>query len=46
MTIAIITKVTTKLAMCLYMQKIVLPATMTEYKLEVAHSTASVFTII
>ena len=37
-TIAAIIKVTTKVAIRLYVNKMVLTATMAEYKLEVAHS--------
>ena len=38
MTIAAIMKITTKVAIRLYVNKMVLTATMAEYKLEVAHS--------
>ena len=45
-TIAFIVKVTTNMAMCLYMHKMVLPATIAEYKLEVTHSILNVIIII
>ena len=38
MTTAAILKVTTKMAICLYVNRMVLTATMAEYKLGVAHS--------
>ena len=38
MALAAIIKVTTKVALCLYVNKIVLTATMAEHKLEVAKS--------
>ena len=42
MTIAIIMKLTTKVAICLYMNKMVLTAIIAEYKLEVAYSALSI----
>ena len=45
MTIAAIINVTFKEAICLYVNKMVLTATMAEYKLKVAHSALHVFTI-
>ena len=45
MTIAAIMKVTTKVAICLYANKIVLTATMAEHKLEVAHSVSLVIMV-
>ena len=45
MTIAAIMKVTTKVAICLYVNKMVLTATMAEYKLEVAHSAPNIIMV-
>ena len=45
-TVAASTKTTTKIAMCLYTHKMVLPDTMAKYKLSAAHSTSSIVTII
>ena len=45
MTVAAIIKVTTKVAIYLYGNKMVLTATMSEYKLEVAHSAPHIFMV-
>ena len=44
-TIAAVMKVTTKVAICLYINKMVLTAKMTEYKLEVTHSALNTITL-
>ena len=44
-TVGAIMKVTTKVAMCSYVNKIMLTAILAEYKLEVAHSTLNVITV-
>ena len=43
--IAVILKVTTKVAICLYINKMVLTTTIAEYKLEVAYSAPFFFTV-
>ena len=45
MTIAVIVKVTTKVAICLYVNKMVLTATMAVDKLEVSHRTLNIFMV-
>ena len=45
MTVAAIMKVYTKVAIYLYVNKMVLTATMAEYKLEVAHSALNIVTV-
>ena len=44
-TVAAIMKVTSKVAICLYINKMVLTATMAEYKLGVAHSAPITITV-
>ena len=46
MTIATITKVTTKLVMYSYVNKMVLTATIADYKLEVAHSALNTIMVL
>ena len=46
MTIAAIIEVTTKVAICLYINKMVSTATMAEYKLQVAHSALNTIMVI
>ena len=46
MTVAAITKITNKVAMCSYLHEIILYATMVEYKLEVAHSIANINLVV
>ena len=45
MTVAATIKVTTKVAICLYVNKMVLTVTMAEHKLEVAHSVSLIIMV-
>ena len=46
MMVAAIIKVTTKVVICLHVNKMMLSATMAEHKLEVAHSAPNIVTVI